>query len=276
MYTMKHITRWMLALLILAGGLATSASAQDDQEYKRAYNAATEAAKAKDYNTAYTEFGRAATLAAQADDAQIARKARYIQAQIDYNMGARLARSENYTQALARFNQGIERDPSYIKNYIGKGDALVSMGQAEQGIAALKQAIENGDRGEQNDARERIANYYLSEIQPLLVKENPTRTDGDTILGRVDALVAETGESSDTHYFRALGQRARGELASALASTSQALEMHNGSRTDKAKIYYLQGEIFMAQGDNTSAKASFSNAAYGSFKQSAEHFLETL
>jgi tetratricopeptide (TPR) repeat protein len=273
---MKQLTRTLMALLILAGGLATTAAAQDDQEYKRAYNAALEAARAKEYTTAYTEFGRAATLAAQAGDENIVARSRRVQAQIDYNMGVQLARAENYTEALARFNQGLEHDASFTKNYLGKGDALISLGQTEQGIAALKQAIENGDRRDQNAARSKIAAHYLSQIQPLLSKERPTSTDADAAMEIIAALKADVEPNADTHYYMAIAQRAKGDMAGALASTEQALELHNGSRTDKAKIYYLQGEIFMEQGDNASAKASFANATYGSFKQSAEHFLETL
>jgi hypothetical protein len=52
--------------------------------------------------------------------------------------------------------------------------------------------------------------------------------------------------------------------------------MHRGSLTDKAKIYYCLGEAQMSLGNNNEAKSAFRNAAYGPYKNSAEHFIETL
>jgi len=55
-----------------------------------------------------------------------------------------------------------------------------------------------------------------------------------------------------------------------------ALEMHRGSKTDKAKIFFVKGEALMNVGDMTGAKAAFTNAAYGTYAASAKHYLDTL
>ncbi|NIP53397.1 hypothetical protein GWN42_17115, partial [candidate division KSB1 bacterium] len=81
---------------------------------------------------------------------------------------------------------------------------------------------------------------------------------------------------SDVYYYLAEIHKVKGEFQQAISMADQALEIHRGSRTDKAKIYYVKGEALMSMGDNSGAKSAFQNAAYGSYKQSAEHYIETL
>ena len=108
-----------------------------DQAYKVAYNEALEAAKANNLDEAYTKFGEAAELAGQAGEDAIAQRASQVRAQIDYNRGALAAKNENYEQALTYFNQGIENDPQYAKNYLGKASALRKQENINEAMAAL-------------------------------------------------------------------------------------------------------------------------------------------
>ncbi len=61
-----------------------------------------------------------------------------------------------------------------------------------------------------------------------------------------------------------------------MSSADQALELHRGSRSDKAKIYFVKGESLVGLGDSDGAKEAFQNAAVGTYRASAQHYLETL
>ena len=52
--------------------------------------------------------------------------------------------------------------------------------------------------------------------------------------------------------------------------------MHRGTASDKAKIWFTKGEALVALGNVDAAKEAFQNAAVGAYRQSAEHYLETL
>jgi tetratricopeptide (TPR) repeat protein len=95
-------------------------------------------------------------------------------------------------------------------------------------------------------------------------------------MGHIEMLLQYVEADSDTYYCTAESQKVNGQFADAIASADQALAIHRGSRTDKAKIYFVKGEALMNSGDIGGAKEAFRNAAYGNYRASAEHYIETL
>lgn len=276
----QHLTRaLLLALLFVA---ATPALAQDDdQAYKEAYNAALEAAKAKDYDEAYTQFGEAAELAQQAGEEQIAQRANQVRAQIDYNRGALAARNENYDEALTYFNQGIENNPEYAKNYLGKASALRKQERIDEAMEAYQQAIEVGEQSDPQiaqAAQNSIRDYYTYLASQALSRggENVRSADAEEAIGYIEEMQQYVEPDADTYFYLATAANALGNYEQAIQYADQALSMHQGSRTDAAKYYFAKGEAHMFLGNIEEAKAAFQNATYGSYRASAEHYLETL
>ena len=68
----------------------------------------------------------------------------------------------------------------------------------------------------------------------------------------------------------------KGNQGACITNANKALELHKGSKADKAKIYFVKGEALMYSGDTEGAKVAFANATYGTYRQSAEHYLTTL
>lgn len=272
----------MLALLFVA---TTPAFAQeeggDDQAYKQAYNAALEAAQAKNYDEAYTKFGEAAELAQQAGEEAIAQRANQVRAQIDYNRGALAARNENYDQALTYFNQGIENNPEYAKNYLGKASALRNQEQIDEAMAAYQQAIEIGEQSDPQvaqAAQNSIRDYYTYLASQALSRggENIRPADAEEAIGYMDEMEQYVEPDADTYFYRATAANALDNYEQAIQYADQGIAMHNGSRSDAAKLYFAKGEALMYMGNIEEAKAAFRNATYGDYRASAEHYLETL
>lgn len=278
MKTLKSVP--LLALLaVLVGSLAVSPASA--QEYKEAYNAAIEAARAQDYSTAHDAFARAANLAAQEGDADIADRAARNAAIIDYNLGKQLVDQESFEQALDHFDSGIALYPQYANNYLGKALALKRLERPEEVIAAYQELISYGEENQNTEAiregEQGIRDYYVFLASSALGRRaEPSAADAREALGYLDQLDELVEPDADSYFYRAVANNALGNYEESIRLADQALEVHRGSRTDAAKIYFIKGEALMYSGETAAAKESFQNATYGSYKSLAEHYLETL
>ena len=279
-----YFTRLFALFFLVAGLSAAPALGQSDgdkQEYKRAYNAGREAAQNKDYQKAYQEFSRAAELAEQAGDQQVARSASKVVSQLDYNFGLQAMKNEEVEQAVEHFNSGIQTFPSFANNYWGKAQALKKLDRTDEAIATYEQALSTGqEQGNEtlaNKAKAKIRDHYVYLASQALSSENVTSTAADEALNHLSALEEyEVEPDAAVYFYRAVAENAKGNLQEAVNLANQALEISRGSRTDKAKIYFLKGEALMKLGNENEALSAFQNAAYGSYKQPAEHYIEQL
>ncbi len=289
MSTFKSFAVLALLFCLLTGIHASPVQAQSQtspvqaqsQAHKEAYNAALEAARAKDYPAARDEFARAYDLARQENDAEIAGKSAQYVAQIDYNTGTGLIRQENFVGALEHFNDGIEMYPSYVKNYEGKALALKKLERVEEAIQAYQDLIAFGN--EHNDTQalrkgeEGIRDHFNFLASSALGRRSePSASDAREAIANLEELQKRVDADADTYFYLAVAHNALGNYDQAVSHADQALSLHRGSRTDAAKIHFTRGEALMYAGNITAAKESFENARFGSYKSPAEHYLETL
>lgn len=269
-----------LALILTVSLFAIAPAAA--QDYKEAYNAALEAANAKDYQLALDKFAEAADGAQAEGDEDVERRARKVIAQLRYNFGLAEIKRENYEAAIAQFEDGIEQYPTNAKNYLARGTALKKMDRMDDAIAAYAEAMQvgnaNGDSQTARKAEDQIRQQFIYMASSALNRTGnaPTRSAAEEALEHLDTLENFVEADSDVLYYRAEANKALGNLDLAVELADQALEMHRGSNTDKAKIFFVKGEALMQAGDIPAAKAAFQNATYGSYRAPAEHYIETL
>jgi len=276
MWTTSIKTFVLVALFAFGSSLAQA------QDYKETYNEAREAAVAKDYPTALSKYASAADGAAAEGDDEVERKSRQVVAQLEYIIGRGVLQQEDYAGALAHFDNGIANYPSYAKNYLARASALKKMGQQDDAIAAFAQTMEIATAGSDTktarQAEEAIRGHFVF-LASTALSRNGARTstaDADEAMSHIEAMLQFVEPDADVYYYTAESQKVRGLFADAIASADQALSVHRGSRTDKAKIYFVKGEAMMNSGDVAGAKSAFQNAAYGNYRASAEHYIETL
>lgn len=278
MHMLKR-SSFVILLALLVGGI--SASPVFAQTYKEAYNAGIEAAKARNYDEAYSHFTEAAQGARQEGDSDIAERASKVAAQIDYNLGKQLVQNERFDDALERFETGIELYPQYANNYLGKALALKKLERDEDAIAAYQELItygeENGDSEAIQKGQAGIREHYVFLASSALGRRaEPSASDAREALGYLENLQEYVEADADTYFYMAAANNTLGNYDQAIELADRALEMHRGSRTDAAKIYFVKGEALMYGGNTAAAKEAFENATYGSYKSLAEHYLETL
>ncbi len=279
--TMSAFKSFAVLALLFCLLTGIQASPVQAQAYKEAFNAAIEAAKAKDYPTARDEFARASELARQENDAEIAEKSASNAAKIDYNIGKGLVEQENFAGALERFNNGIELYPSYVKNYEGKALSLKKLERVEEAIQAYEDLIAFGKEHNDTQALRKgesgIRDHFNFLASSALGRRSePSASDAREAIANLEELQKRVDADADTYFYLAVAHNALGNYDQAVSLTDQALGIHRGSRTDAAKIHFARGEALMYAGNITAAKESFENARYGNYKSPAEHYIETL
>jgi tetratricopeptide (TPR) repeat protein len=266
-------TALILALALLTG-YAGVASAQ---EYAETYNEAIAAAEAKKYAEAFKKYELAAQQATAAGEKDIAKKSHIMCAKIAKIIGTEAYKAGDYTKALAEFESGLKHEPSYMPNLYMKGMTQKKLGDIDAAMASLMETADGADGKTGRTAAKAIRDHYHAEASQIAAKETMSKAEAAevrTLLGKMQ----EYGQEPDanTHYYLGLAAKAEGKYAEGITHADDAIAAHRGSRSDKAKLYFLKGECLMLQGNNADAKVAFAEAAYGSYKASAQHYIETL
>lgn len=296
MSTRFHGLRALTLFFMLLGLMATTALAQesDGQDHKRAFNAALETAKEgqqaqkggdlataeQKYAEAYEAFAETAGEAEASEDAQVARKANHIAAQLAYKAGLIATNQENYEEALGHFQNGASYAPTYAKTYLGRASALKKLDRMEDAMAAYAEAVEvgraNGDYETAQKAEQAIRDNYIYLASSTLSGENVSASAADEAIGYIEQMQEYVEADADAYFYLAAAHNTKGNYARAIELADTALEMHTGSKSDAAKIYFIRGEALMKQGNNRDAIASFENASYGEYEASAQHYIDQL
>lgn len=267
----------MLTLLIALFGVSVAWA----QEYKEAYNAGLEAAKAKQYEAAYTHFEQAVVGAREADDQDVIKMSTKVLTQLDKARGNKALKAEDYETAKAHFEKGIAHKEDYAYNYYGLGLALKNLDDIEGAMAAFQKAVEvgnamNSDRKTARIAEDAIRNHFYYLASSAVSKRNATAADAAAAREALAQLTEYVEPDADYHYYLAVAHNIVGEHGAAVAEADKALALHNGSKTEAAKLHFVRGEALLNSGDKDGARTAFQNATFGNYKASAEHYLSTL
>lgn len=280
-----HTTRFVASAILIAFfafspafGQDTETRVKEGQEYKMKYNEALEAAKAKQYDKAYAAFESTIPLAQAAGDAEVVSKSSKVLAQLDNSRGVQSFKQEKYEESLAHHQKGIEHDNSYVPNHYGKAKALEKMGRMEEALPLLQAVMGMDDRKSASAAENTIRGHYIYVASSSLSggSGTPSRNDAQKALDALGEMELYVEADADAFYYRAEALKTMGDYAKSIEAANKALELHKGSKSDKAKIYFVQGESLMFAGSNSEARAAFENAAFGSYKPLAEHYIEEL
>ncbi len=275
---LKHIVL-SLTVLAFASGTAlaqeTKTVVKEGQEYKMKYNEALEFAKAKKYKEAYAAFEATLPLAEAAGDAEVISRSSKVLAQLDNSYGTRAFKAGNFEEAIQHHEKGIGRKDDYPANYYGKAKALEKLDRWDEALALLKSVMDMGERKSANAAEKTIRGHYVY-IASSSLSDNPTKSSAEKALASLEEMLGYVEADADTYYYQAEANKTIGNYSDAISLADQALGAHRGSRTDKAKIYFVKGEALMFSGSGSAAAEAFNNALYGNYKPLAQHYLDEL
>lgn len=270
------ISRWINRSIFSLIVLAMTASVSFAQPHKEAYNRALEAQKAKNYTQAYAEYSQAKAGAQSAGDTDLVAKCNKIMAKLDKLFGSQAYKAGDYQKAVGHFDSGIALDPTYSANYYNKGLAMKKMGSETEALALFKTAMEGKDAKVKRAAEKALRSHFHAKASAMIAKSGAGSADAAAAIAELDKMKEYVEPDADTHYYLATAHSLAGNHAAAVSSADAALAIHKKGRSDKAKIHFVKGEALLAAGDTDAAKASFAEAVYGQYKNSAQHYLDTL
>lgn len=281
---LRSLTRNILLLFVTALFTApafaqdTETRVVEGQEYKMKYNEALEFAKAKKYNEAYAAFETTVPLAQAAGDNDVADRALKVLAQLDNARGTQAYKQDKFQEALAHHQKGIEHDVSYVPNHFNKAKALQKLDRMEEALPIFQAVMQMDDRKSASAAESTVRSHYVYLASTALNSNNanPSRNDAQRAIDSLDEMEGYVEADADVYYYRAEALKVLGNYASSIENADKALELHRGSRTDKAKIYFVKGEALMYSGSSQGAKDAFTNALFGNYKPLAQHYLDEL
>lgn len=218
-------------------------------------------------------FKKAAEVGDQYGNSAVAEKARGAIPKLMYGKASLQYKQGNNEAALTTINQIIESNPDYATAYYQKALILKKTASFADMIAMLDKAIEVAEANNNS----KVSRLAKEKASAELISRGGNLVNSKDYTGAIEALnsaIKYAPESADAHYWLAKAYNSRGEWDQALNYGQKAVALENGGRTTKAKIYFEIATAYKGQGNYDNACNNFSNAAYGQFRQSAQHQME--
>ncbi|HMP24233.1 MAG TPA: tetratricopeptide repeat protein [Saprospiraceae bacterium] len=255
-------------LICLIAGFSTTLLAQDSAA--SLYNEGLAKLKVKDYDGALPLLQKAIEIGdpESEDDAQVIRLASKNGAIAAYYVGNNLRKANKNDEALAVYDQGIEYDPSFYANYIGRAQAFEGKGDAVDAVKAYLAASVASEKGGKADRAEEL---YKKADNFAAVAWG--KKQWDVAIACAQAFLEER-ESADAHYYLAQSLKAKGQNSEALTHAQKAAELTTD--TDKDKYYFGLAEIHEALGQKSEAVAAYKMVKGATYGKRAEYKVSQL
>lgn len=219
-------------------------------------------------------FLAAAEQATKYGNEQIATRSQQAVPQIFLQQGTLYLRNENYESALEMFDEAIKYRPTYAAAYYNKGLVHRQSNDLEQALEFYDKAIQIGASSNERNVVENATNAARNFLLLRGVNQMEDRRYRPATELLRQALQYDD-ESSDVHYRLSEVYNKQALWDNAIASANRALELEQGGRTDRAKIYFELGYALKNKGGRDAAACdAFSNAVFGPFRAAAEHEIE--
>lgn len=260
-----------------------SSSAKEERikkkkQIQKMFNKGKKAAQTGDYGQAAETFEEALTKAREVEWKQAIQMSQDFLIKSLTQAGTTANKQENYEQAVSYYDrvlQYVDNDPTVHYN---RGIALLGVDSTEAGLTSLQKAIDIGNKTGNTRvagrATERIRSEFLAKASKALQGENPSQAQINTALDALDQMREYVDPSAKSLFYRATALFKNGQHQQAIRVAREGLNMHQGSRSDAAKFYYVIGESQFTLGNKASACKTFKNAAYGDYEARANHYLK--
>jgi hypothetical protein len=240
--------------IILAGvfaifGLFTNTlSAQEEQQASAAslYNDGLGKLKAKEYDAAYELMGQALEAADSSSetDVKVMELAKKNGAIAAYYVGSGARKTDDYEKALESYQQGVDYNPGFYANYIGKAQALEGLDMMAKAVGAYQSAGAVCEKAGKADKAEKM--YSKAENMVAVAWGDK---DWALVKDMAEAYL-EGGESAAVHYYLSDAMLSEGSKDEALMHAEKSIEL----TAEGADKYIMQkAEVLKSKGDTAGA-----------------------
>ncbi|MDX1941964.1 MAG: tetratricopeptide repeat protein [Saprospiraceae bacterium] len=260
----------IFALVFAFIGFVNASFAQDAPSAASLYNEGLANMKAKQYAAALPLFEKAIAAADSTSetDAQVLKLSKQNGAIATYYVGNDLRKANKFDEALKLYNEGIEYNPDFYANYIGRAQALEGKGQD---VEAVKAYLKAGAISEKDNKPDRAADMYKKAENLAAVAWG--KKQWSAAIACAEAFLAEK-ETADAHYYLSQSLLAKKELEKALEHGKKAVELAQGE--DKDKTNFGLGEVYEALGKKSEAIAAYKLVTGTKYGERAKYEIKQL
>jgi len=265
----KHLKHICLPLLFLAFS-AVSLLGQEAAAEKTAaglYNDGLALLKQKNYEQGLAILEQALVKATADENEKVIGLAKKNGAMAAYNLGNTKRKAKAYAEADKLYSRGIELNPVYSSNYIGKARILDEQGKGSEAITAYMTAAQKasaeGKTSKVSEAQKRAKSVVSGKYKAkafadviTLGQQFLAGAKNDAVSYYVAKSLIETGKHSD----------AIAHLDNAIAGAAGA----------KDKYYYTKATALEKLGKNADAVSAYKLITDEKYKKQADYKISTL
>lgn len=234
------------------------------------YRLAMDAFKADEYKNAVEKMKETVEVAETYNDEGIKQKAESYIPQFLYAHGNQFYKAKEWDKAIAKYKQTVELDPEYINAYFRLALIYRNMNDNEKMIEYFDQVIENGPSGNSTvEKAERVLKAHFLKNAQQAINTNDFAVAADNLNNAL-----KYGADEDVYYYLALSYNGMEEWDKAIENALKAVEMSDGSDSEKARFYYELARAYTGKGNTDSACEAYANAAHGKFEEAAKYQIE--
>ena len=237
------------------------------------YQLAIDAYRNHDLMGSIQAFQKAEQVANKYGNKEIAQRSKENVPKLYYAMGNNDLQQGKFREALDASDKALQMDPNNAKAYYQQGLVYKKMDKLDSALIKFNNAVslakKVGDQVTLSSAQNSAKNYLLAKGVDYQQKK-----DYKKAIDLLQKSLNYDGSFANAYYRLAETYNKMGESSRALSNAHEALKYEKGSKTDKAKIWFEVGLAEQSMKNKSKACDAFQNAAYGSFKASAEYKIE--
>jgi len=258
-----------LSTLLLCFGFSMTVQAQDEASAATLYNQGLEKAKAKEYVAALELLEQALAKADPENetDAKVIRAAKGNGTRAAYGAGNFHRKAKAYDEAIKAYEKGIEYNPKYYANYVGKAQTL----NAQKDPMAVKFYMQASQKAMEAKKEEK-ANDLSSKAENI-VAVSWGKKEWDKTIAYANAFLEEK-ETADVHYYLAGALKAKGESTTALEHVAKSIELAGDA--DASKYHMLKAETHEKLGQKSDAVAAYKLVKAAKYAERAKYKITEL
>jgi tetratricopeptide (TPR) repeat protein len=218
-------------------------------------------------------FQTAAEEANRFGNTQIAQRSLQTIPRIFLAQGNQYLRNEQFDQALDMYDRALAALPNYAAAFYQKGLVFRQQENLDEALAYFDRAIQVGRQTGETD----IVGRSIGAARNFLLVRGVDQMENNRIRPATQLLrqaLDYDQDHAELHYRLAEVYNKQALWANAIEHATRSLQLEQGGRADRAKIYFELGYAYKNQGNDSAACDAFSNAAFGSFRAAAEHAME--
>ncbi|MCH8557028.1 MAG: tetratricopeptide repeat protein [Balneolia bacterium] len=229
--------------------------------------------QAREFERAIDEFDKAAELADELGNSQVAQQVRNNTLVVLLQWGNTEYNNNNNDRAEQIYRMALERNENYPNPYYQLGLIERRRGNLDQALEYFDTAINlalSQNRQNVAESAEGAARDFLTFQGASQIEEGNYRR-AIQLLTR--SLEYDTNHA-ETYYRLSEAHNLLGNWSDAVSNANRALELEQGGQSARAKIYFELGTAYMNQNNESQACSAFRSASVGNFRAAAEHHLE--